>query len=69
MRAFESVEPVAVRTPRNLTARRVIAIVALAAAYLCVTTIDAFAQRCQPRRKLPVVVLTTLVPCEFNPGP
>jgi len=65
MRAFKRF---AARTPRNLVTRRVIAIVALAIAYLFGTTIDAFAQRCQPRRKLPIVVLTTLGPCEFNPA-
>jgi len=59
--------PPAARTPRNVLTRRVTMIVALAIAYLCGTTIDALAQRCQPRRKLPVVVLTTLGPCEFNP--
>jgi hypothetical protein len=64
MRAFG---PAAARTPRHVATRRVIATLALAAAWLCGTAIDAFAQRCQPRRKLPQIVLTTLGPCEFNP--
>jgi hypothetical protein len=29
--------------------------------------VDAVAQRCQPRRALPRIVLATLGPCEFNP--
>src|SRR5262245_54702770 len=39
--------PVAARTPPKRAIRHVVAIMALAIAYLCVTTIDAFAQRCQ----------------------
>jgi hypothetical protein len=39
---------------------------ALAAGYLGAAT-DAAAQRCQPRRPLPQIVLTTLGPCAFNP--
>jgi hypothetical protein len=61
-------EPAATRMPRNILSGRVTVIVTLAIAYLFGTTIDAFAQRCQPRRRLPVVVLTTLGPCEFNPA-
>ena len=57
----------AATAPRRVALRRAGVIVALAVAYLCSTTIDAFAQRCQPRRKLPAIVLTTLGPCEFNP--
>jgi hypothetical protein len=57
----------AAAAPRKNGAWRVGMIAALAAGYLCSTTIDAFAQRCQPRRKLPPIVLTTLGPCEFDP--
>jgi hypothetical protein len=57
----------AASAPHRGGAWRVGVIVALAFAYLCSMTIDAFAQRCQPRRKLPPIVLTTLGPCEFNP--
>jgi hypothetical protein len=53
---------------RDGVMRRAIVIAALATAYLCSTTLDALAQRCQPQRKLPPIVLTTLGPCEFNPG-
>jgi hypothetical protein len=64
MRAFAS----SAARPRNLVTRRVAISAALAVAYLCGTAIDAFAQRCQPRRKLTPIVLTTLGPCEFNPA-
>jgi hypothetical protein len=64
MRAFGLT---AARTPRSVTAPRVVAIMTLAGAFLFSTAIDALAQRCQPRRKLPAIVLTTLGPCEFNP--
>jgi hypothetical protein len=59
--------PAAARTPRKFRTRRVIVMVTLAAAYLFGTAVEALAQRCQPRRKLPIVVLTTLGPCEYNP--
>ena len=60
-------DPIAARPRRNFVTRRAAIIAALAVAYLCGTAIDAFAQRCQPRRKLPPIMLTTLGPCEFNP--
>ena len=53
--------------PRNFIVRRAGITVALVLIYLCGLTLDALAQRCQPRRKLPAIVLTTLGPCEFNP--
>lgn len=46
--------------------RRALMTAALAAVYLC-GTLEAGAQRCEPRRKLPPVVLTTLGPCLFDP--
>ena len=58
---------IAALPPRWVAIRRAGILVALAIAYLFGTTIDAFAQRCQPRRKLPPIVLTTLGPCEFSP--
>ena len=64
MRAFG---PSAAPTRRNRVTRRVAISAALAVAFLCGTALDAFAQRCQPRRKLTPIVLTTLGPCEFNP--
>ncbi|MPZ40329.1 MAG: hypothetical protein GEU95_20180 [Rhizobiales bacterium] len=57
----------AARSPRDVVKRRAIAVVALVSAVLVSATIDAFAQRCQPRRKLSPIRLTTLGPCEFNP--
>jgi hypothetical protein len=53
--------------PHWVAWRRVGITVALAVAYLGSLTIDALAQRCQPRRPRPPIVLTTLGPCEFNP--
>jgi hypothetical protein len=41
--------------------------VALAAAYLGCTAVEAYAQFCKPRRALRQIVLTTLGPCHFNP--
>lgn len=64
MRAFGLI---AAGAPRNFVRRRDGVTVALAIACLLGTTFDAFAQRCQPRRPRPAVVLTTLGPCEFNP--
>ncbi|MBX9777835.1 MAG: hypothetical protein K2Y71_25940 [Xanthobacteraceae bacterium] len=58
---------IAALPPRWVVVRRVGVTVALVAAYLCSMAVDAFAQRCQPRRKLPAIVLTTLGPCEYNP--
>jgi hypothetical protein len=58
---------IAARAPRNLVGRRGSIVVALAMIYLFGLTVDAFAQRCQPRRKLPAIVLSTLGPCEYNP--
>jgi hypothetical protein len=58
---------VAARKARHGIVPRTIVIAALAGVCLCSTVIDALAQRCQPRRKLPPIVLTTLGPCEFNP--
>lgn len=58
---------IAALAPQKVALRRAGIIGALAIAYLCGTTIDAFAQRCQPRRPRPAIVLTTLGPCEFNP--
>jgi len=40
---------------------------ATAAAYLCTTAVEAYAQNCKPRRPRPPITLTTLGPCEFNP--
>jgi hypothetical protein len=60
-------QSMAARATRGGGAWRAVVMIALAAACLCSMTIDAFAQRCQPRRKLPAIVLTTLGPCEFNP--
>jgi hypothetical protein len=59
---------IAARAPRNVRLRRGGIVVALALAYLFGLTIEAFAQRCQPRRRLPAIVLTTPGPCEFNPA-
>src|SRR5690349_14243710 len=56
---------IAARAPRNVRLRRGGIVVALALAYLFGLTIEAFAQRCQPRRRLPAIVLTTPGPCEF----
>ena len=64
MRAFGSR---AAQPRHNRVTRRVAISAALAVACLCGTALDAFAQRCQPRRKLPPIVLSTLGPCEFNP--
>jgi hypothetical protein len=64
MRAFELI---AARAPRNFVRRRVGVIGALAVACLLSTALDAFAQRCQPRRPRPTIMLTTLGPCEYNP--
>ena len=58
---------IAARASRNFAVRRGGIVVALAMIYLFGLTIDAFAQRCQPRRPRPAIVLTTLGPCEFNP--
>lgn len=58
---------VAAPAPRRVVLRRAGVIVALAIAYLLGTAVDAFAQRCKPRRPRPPVVLTTLGPCTFNP--
>jgi len=58
---------IAALAPRWNALRRAGVTVALAIACLCGMAIDAFAQRCQPRRARPAIVLTTLGPCEFNP--
>jgi hypothetical protein len=64
MRAFEMI---AAGAPRNFVRRRVGVTGALVVACLLSTALDAFAQRCQPRRRLPPIVLTTLGACEYNP--
>lgn len=64
---MRNLRPIVAAAPRRSGTWRVGAVAALAAVYFCCTTIDAFAQRCQPRRKLPPIVLTTLGACEFNP--
>jgi hypothetical protein len=64
---MSTAEQAAGRTPPIFATRRAIVIAALAVAYLCATAVDAFAQRCQPRRPRPAILLTTLGPCEFNP--
>jgi hypothetical protein len=64
MRAFGLI---AAGTPRNLVGWRAGVTGALVIVCLLSTAFDAFAQRCQPRRRLPPIVLTTLGPCEFNP--
>jgi hypothetical protein len=50
-----------------IACRRTVATSALVAALLCGMAIEALAQRCQPRRALARIVLTTLGPCEFDP--
>lgn len=51
--------------PRAAVYRAVALTAAMAA--LVATASDALAQRCQPRRPRPPIVLTSLGPCEFNP--
>lgn len=58
---------IAALAPRGIVVRRAGIAGALAIAYLFGTAIDALAQRCQPRRPRPAIVLTTLGACEFNP--
>jgi hypothetical protein len=62
-----SFESTSARSPRITLGRRALAVGALAFALMLGTAMDAFAQRCQPRRKLAPIVLTTLGPCKFNP--
>lgn len=50
-----------------IACRRIVATSALVTALLCAMAIEALAQRCQPRRALPRIVLTTLGACEFDP--
>jgi hypothetical protein len=66
MRAYRLV---AAGAPRNnrVVRGRVGVTGALVIACLFGTAFDAFAQRCQPHRPRPPIVLTTLGPCEFNP--
>ena len=59
--------PIAAATPRHFTSRRAAASAALAFLFLAGMSIEALAQRCQPRRPRPAIVLTTLGPCEYNP--
>jgi hypothetical protein len=62
-----AIERRAARSPQNTAKRQPFAVATLVVACLLGTAVDALAQRCQPRRKLPPIVLTTLGPCEFNP--
>lgn len=57
----------AASAPRRVVLRRTGVVGALVIAYLFGMVADALAQRCQPRRPRPAIVLTTLGPCKFNP--
>lgn len=57
----------AARSPHRIGTGRAVAVVALAVASVLGSVVDAYAQRCQPRRKLPPIVLSTLGVCQFNP--
>jgi hypothetical protein len=58
---------IAAGVPRHFVGWRAGVTGVLVVACLLSTAFDAFAQRCQPRRKLTPIVLTTLGPCEFSP--